>query len=86
MICANIPETIDYTAYRIENSLVIDNTGAFRDDEALSLHLQSKGVAKVLLTAPGKGRSGGAIQVKTMFCAAAFKSVPYLSKILQFIN
>ena len=30
-------------------------TGAFRDKEALNLHLQSKGVSKVLLTAPGKG-------------------------------
>ena len=34
---------------------MIDNTGAFRDNEALSLHLKSKGVSKVLLTAPGKG-------------------------------
>ena len=37
------------------NALVIDNTGAFRDKEALSRHLRSKGVDKVLLTAPGKG-------------------------------
>ncbi|HAI16736.1 MAG TPA: glyceraldehyde-3-phosphate dehydrogenase, partial [Xanthomarina gelatinilytica] len=36
-------------------ALVIDNTGAFRDKEALSRHLNSKGVDKVLLTAPGKG-------------------------------
>jgi glyceraldehyde 3-phosphate dehydrogenase len=35
--------------------LVIDNTGAFRDHEALSRHLKSKGVEKVLLTAPSKG-------------------------------
>ena len=55
MIASKNPNTIDYTAYGIENALVIDNTGAFRDYDALSLHLQSKGVAKVLLTAPGKG-------------------------------
>lgn len=55
MIAANSPDSIDYTAYGIENALVIDNTGAFRDYEELSLHLKSKGVAKVLLTAPGKG-------------------------------
>ena len=55
MIASKSPNTIDYTAYGIENALVIDNTGAFRDYDALSLHLQSKGVAKVLLTAPGKG-------------------------------
>jgi glyceraldehyde 3-phosphate dehydrogenase len=55
MIAAGSPDSIDYTAYGIENALVIDNTGVFKDDEALSMHLQSKGVAKVLLTAPGKG-------------------------------
>lgn len=55
MISANQPEDIDYTQYGINNALVIDNTGAFRDNEALSRHLASKGAAKVLLTAPGKG-------------------------------
>ncbi len=55
MISANAPEEIDYNAYGISNALVIDNTGAFRDKEALSKHLKSKGVDKVLLTAPGKG-------------------------------
>ncbi|MBP1840242.1 glyceraldehyde-3-phosphate dehydrogenase [Formosa algae] len=55
IISANNPEDIDYTAYGINNALVIDNTGAFRDQEALSRHLHAKGVNKVLLTAPGKG-------------------------------
>ncbi|MBF8151395.1 glyceraldehyde-3-phosphate dehydrogenase [Winogradskyella sp. F6397] len=55
VISANAPEDIDYTSYGINNALVIDNTGAFRDKEALSRHLKSKGVEKVLLTAPGKG-------------------------------
>ncbi|PQB04005.1 glyceraldehyde-3-phosphate dehydrogenase [Aureitalea marina] len=55
IISANAPEDIDYTTYGIEDALVIDNTGAFRDKEALSRHLQSKGASKVLLTAPGKG-------------------------------
>ena len=55
MIAASSPDKIDYTTYGIENALVIDNTGVFRDNEALSLHLKSKGVAKVLLTAPAKG-------------------------------
>ncbi|MAN59926.1 MAG: glyceraldehyde-3-phosphate dehydrogenase [Flavobacteriaceae bacterium] len=54
IISANNPEDIDYTEYGINNALVIDNTGAFRDDVALSRHLKAKGVAKVLLTAPGK--------------------------------
>lgn len=55
MISANAPEDIDYNLYGIDNALVIDNTGAFRDKEALSRHLVGKGVDKVLLTAPGKG-------------------------------
>ena len=55
VISSNNPEDIDYTAYGIDNALIIDNTGAFRDDEALSRHLKAKGASKVLLTAPGKG-------------------------------
>lgn len=54
IISANAPEEIDYTAYGINNVLVIDNTGAFRDDVALGRHLKAQGVDKVLLTAPGK--------------------------------
>jgi len=55
IIFADKPDSIDYTQYGINNALVIDNTGKWRDKEGLSLHLQSKGVAKVILTAPGKG-------------------------------
>ncbi|WP_075343261.1 glyceraldehyde-3-phosphate dehydrogenase [Tenacibaculum agarivorans] len=55
MISASAPEEVDYTAYGINDALIIDNTGAFRDKEALSRHLQAKGADKVLLTAPGKG-------------------------------
>lgn len=54
MISVNNPEEIDYNKYGIKDALVIDNTGAFRDKTALSRHLKSKGVSKVLLTAPGK--------------------------------
>jgi len=55
IITANTPEEIDYTAFGIEDALVIDNTGAFTTEEALKRHLSSKGADKVLLTAPGKG-------------------------------
>ena len=55
MIAANNPSEIDYTAYGINDALVIDNTGVWRDEDGLGLHLQSKGVSKVMLTAPGKG-------------------------------
>ena len=55
VIYADDPSTIDYTAYGINNAIVVDNTGVWRDEAGLSQHLQSKGIAKVILTAPGKG-------------------------------
>ncbi len=55
VIYANSPAEVDYEAYGIKNALVIDNTGAWRDAEGLGQHLKSKGAAKVVLTAPGKG-------------------------------
>jgi glyceraldehyde 3-phosphate dehydrogenase len=55
IIYAKSPSEIDYTAYGINNALVVDNTGIWSDEEGLGQHLQSKGVAKVLLTAPAKG-------------------------------
>ena len=55
VIYANNPEDIDYTQYGINDALVIDNTGNWRDEAGLSKHLQAKGVSKVALTAPGKG-------------------------------
>ena len=54
LISARNPEDADYTAYGIEDALLIDNTGVFSNREALSRHLQAKGVSKVILTAPGK--------------------------------
>lgn len=55
MIDAKNPEDVDYTAYGIDNALLIDNTGVFRDRDELSRHLKAKGISKVLLTAPAKG-------------------------------
>ena len=55
MISAKSPEDIDYTKYGIQDALIIDNTGAFRDKDSLTRHLKAKGASKVLLTAPGKG-------------------------------
>lgn len=55
MISSSAPEAIDYEAHDIKNALIIDNSGAFRDEEGLGRHLKAKGAAKVLLTAPGKG-------------------------------
>lgn len=55
IIYANKPQEIDYSDYGINNALVVDNTGAWRDSEGLSQHVACTGAAKVLLTAPGKG-------------------------------
>lgn len=55
VIYSSGPDQVDYTQYGIDNAIVVDNTGIWRDEAGLGLHLKSKGVAKVLLTAPGKG-------------------------------
>ncbi|MFL2527114.1 MAG: glyceraldehyde-3-phosphate dehydrogenase [Candidatus Azotimanducaceae bacterium] len=52
---ANSPDELDYEAYDINRAILIDNTGVWRDKDGLAKHLESKGVAKVVLTAPGKG-------------------------------
>ncbi|CAM5449062.1 D-erythrose-4-phosphate dehydrogenase [Streptomyces narbonensis] len=54
VIYANDPSEVDYTAYGIDNAILIDNTGKWRDREGLSKHLRP-GIDKVVLTAPGKG-------------------------------
>ncbi len=53
MIFAGSPEDVDYTSYGINNALVIDNTGMFRDKAGLGRHLRP-GATQVMLTAPGK--------------------------------
>ena len=55
MITSDSPDSVDYTEEDIHNALLIDSTGVWRDREGLSSHLKSKGISKVLLTAPGKG-------------------------------
>ena len=52
---ANSPDELNYEDYDINRAILIDNTGVWRDRDGLSKHLDSKGVAKVVLTAPGKG-------------------------------
>lgn len=55
VIYSDGPDQVDYTQYGIDNAIVVDNTGIWRDEAGLGLHLKSKGAAKVILTAPGKG-------------------------------
>ena len=55
VIYANSPTEIDYNDYGIDDAIVVDSTGVWRDEDGLSQHLACNGVNKVLLTAPGKG-------------------------------
>ena len=54
MVESKTPEDVDYKALGLDDVFVIDNTGVYKDRESLGRHLKSKGVSKVLLTAPGK--------------------------------
>jgi glyceraldehyde 3-phosphate dehydrogenase len=94
MIDSKNPEDIDYTQYGITNALVIDNTGVFTNREALSRHLQAKGVSKVLLTAPGKeipnvvygiNQKDLDIENETIFSAASC-TTNAISPILKVVN
>ena len=54
IIYASGPDKVKYSDYGINDPVVIDNTGIWRDEEALSVHIKS-GASKVILTAPAKG-------------------------------
>jgi glyceraldehyde 3-phosphate dehydrogenase len=55
IIYADAPENVDYAQHGIADAILVDNTGKWRDRDGLGKHLKAKGVAKVVLTAPGKG-------------------------------
>ena len=55
VIYAEDRAAIDYSRYGIDDAILIDNTGKWRDAAGLSEHLKSRGVARVMVTAPGKG-------------------------------
>ena len=55
VIYSDGPDQVDYTQYGIDNAIIIDNTGKWRDEAGLGLHLQAPGASRVILTAPGKG-------------------------------
>jgi len=54
VIYASGPDKVKYSDYGINDPVVIDNTGIWRDENALSVHIKS-GASKVILTAPAKG-------------------------------
>lgn len=94
VIYSEDPATIDYTAYGINDALVVDNTGRWRDAEGLSQHLKSKGVARVLLTAPGTGAlknivhgiNHGTIEDTDLIVSAASCTTNAVTPVLKAIN
>ncbi|MEL0621529.1 glyceraldehyde-3-phosphate dehydrogenase [Marinomonas arenicola] len=54
VIYSSDPATVDYQEHGIDNALLVDNTGRWRDHEGLSVHLSRPGIERVVLTAPGK--------------------------------
>ncbi len=54
VIYAPGPDKVKYSDYGINDPVVIDNTGIWRDEESLFAHIKS-GASKVILTAPAKG-------------------------------
>ena len=94
LIDGSNPDSIDYEKYGINNALLIDNTGVFKSKEALSCHLKSKGIKKVLLTAPGTeipnivyGINNKEIDVdKTDIFSAASCTTNCIAPILKIVN
>lgn len=94
VIYAGSPDEVDYTAYGIHDAIVIDNTGAWRDEAGLSRHLASKGAAKVVLTAPGKGKiknivagvNSGLIDAADRILAAASCTTNAIVPVLKAVN
>lgn len=79
LIHAKDPAEIDYTQYGIQDAILIDNTGVWRDRAGLSRHLRP-GVSQVLFTAPGKdipnivhgvNHESVDYQTENVFCAAS---------------
>ncbi|PTW90398.1 glyceraldehyde 3-phosphate dehydrogenase [Microbacteriaceae bacterium MWH-Ta3] len=94
VIYANDPAAVDYTQWGISNALLIDNTGKWRDEAGLSQHLRSTGIAKVLLTAPGKsplknivfGLNESTIDESDRILSAASCTTNAIAPVLKVIN
>jgi len=56
VIYANDPRKVKYKDYGIKKATIIDNTGAWKDEEGLGQHIRNPSVDKVILTAPAKGK------------------------------
>jgi len=55
VVRAEAPDRVDYRALGIEDAVVVDSTGSWRDRAALERHLAAPGAGRVLLTTAAKG-------------------------------
>ena len=93
IIYALSPEEVNYSDYDIENPLVIDNTGVWRDFDSLSKHIKSN-ASQVLLTAPGKGDiknivygvNDNTLEVSDQIISAASCTTNAIVPVLKVIN
>lgn len=94
VIYSDNPASVDYTEYGIENAILVDNTGKWRDAEGLGQHLKNQGIARVLLTAPGKGElknivfgvNNGDIAASDTIISAASCTTNAITPVLKVIN
>ncbi|NKB97694.1 MAG: glyceraldehyde-3-phosphate dehydrogenase [Pseudomonadales bacterium] len=94
VIYAPNPAEIDYESYGITNAVIIDNTGAWRDEAGLGEHLKANGASKVVLTAPGKGSiknivsgvNSGLMEPEDQIIAAASCTTNAIVPVLKTIN
>jgi glyceraldehyde 3-phosphate dehydrogenase len=94
VIYADDPAGVDYGAYGIRDALLVDNTGRWRDEDGLAQHLRSPGIARVLLTAPGKsplpnvvfGINHGDIAPETRIVTAASCTTNAITPVLKVID
>ncbi|RWU12153.1 glyceraldehyde-3-phosphate dehydrogenase [Pseudidiomarina gelatinasegens] len=94
VIYSDGPDQVDYTQYGINDAIIIDNTGIWSDEAGLSLHLKSKGVKKVLLTAPAKGDiknvvfgvNQADIKAEDLIISAASCTTNAITPVLKIIN
>jgi glyceraldehyde 3-phosphate dehydrogenase len=94
VIYASSPADVDYESHGIHDAIVVDNTGAWRDEKGLSQHLQSKGVARVLVTAPAKppirnivaGINSGTLSPQDRILGAASCTTNAIVPILKSMN
>ncbi|TBR44867.1 glyceraldehyde-3-phosphate dehydrogenase [Marinomonas agarivorans] len=93
VIYASHPQDIDYKSYGIEGALLVDNTGVWRSAETLQAHLDSNGIQRVLLTAPGKemknivfGVNDKDLEVKDTIISAASCTTNAIAPVLSVIE